>query len=192
MTAEQLASGADDARPRTGLRVGVVLAAVLVAALYGVVRWESDRQYDALLSAAVDAERVVQDSRRSLGGMVQYSSGLLARTDLGPEQRAAVLDSFAVDAERFPPRMQAPRAAVADVRPLPWDGELRDARDAYLARVDAWTGFVAAALEEPETLLLERRATRPAREQAAAALEAASDGRGGDRLATVRDALLGR
>ena len=190
MTVDELASGTERRRPR--LRLALVLLAVLAVAAYGVARWESDRQYEALLDAAVDTEKVVQDSRRSLGGLVQYSNALLARSDLAPAQRAAVLDTLAVDARRFPPRVEGPRAAAAAVRPLPWDGELRAARDAYLARVDAWTRFVAAAQDEPDSLLLERRATRPAREAAAEALAAAADGRAPDRLAQVQAALLGR
>lgn len=70
----------------------------------------------------------------SLGGLVQYSNALLARTDLSPQQRAAVLSTFAVDAERFPPRTTEARQALERVRPLPWDGELREARAALLAR----------------------------------------------------------
>jgi hypothetical protein len=170
----------------------LALVALLVAGGLAGIRWEEQRRLDALLAAAEDAEQVVNDSRRSLGGLVRYSNGLLARTDLAPEQRAAVLDTFAVDAQRFLPRMAGPRAAVADVSPLPWDGELADARDAYLARIDAWTGFVAAAVEEPDTLLLERRATRPAREAAAAALIEAADGRVDERVGELRTTLLMR
>jgi hypothetical protein len=189
---DELASGREDVRVRSGLALASLLLAALAAAGWGLARWESARQYDALLEAAVDAEQVVRDSRRSLGGLVQYSGGLLARTDLAPAQRQAVLASFAVDARRFPPRVQGARAQAAAVRPLPWDGELAVARDAYLARLDAWTGFVAAAQDQPDTLLLERRATRQAREDAARALAAAADGRSSDELDLVRAALLGR
>lgn len=190
--ADQL-SGGDDRAPRgRGRSVALVLLVLLAAALYGAERWESRRQLDALLTAGTEVEAVVGDSRRSLGGLVQYSNGLLARTDLSPKQRAAVLSTFAVDAERFPPRTVEAREALEQVRPLPWDGELRAARAALLARVDAWTGFVAGAVEAPDTLLLERRATRPAREAAAAALEDAADGRADDRVSALQQALLSR
>jgi hypothetical protein len=175
---DQIVSGRDDGPPRR-LRTGALL---LVAALVGLAvlgaRWESQRQLDALLAAATDVEQVVHDSRVSLGGMVQYSNGLLARTDLEPAQRAAVIDSMVVDAQRFPPRVAAARSAVEQVRPLPWDEELRAARDAYLARIDAWTGFVTSAQEQPQSLLYERRETRPARVAAAEALAAAAGDRG--------------
>jgi hypothetical protein len=190
--ADELTGGRADPRSRPRVPAALLLAVLLGAAGHGAVRWESARQYDALLAAAAHAEQVVVDSRRSLGGLVQYSSGLLARTDLQPAQRRAVLASFAVDARRFPPRVEQARAQAAAVRPLPWDGELAQARDAYLTRLDAWTGFVAAAQDQPDTLLLERRATRQARLDAARTLDAAADGRSSHRLDLVRDALLGR
>jgi hypothetical protein len=178
VTADQLLSGRDDDRPHR-LRAVVLLALVVVVGLALVAaRWESRRQLDALLAAATEVERVVHDSRVSLGGMVQYSNGLLARSDLEPAQRAAVVDSMVVDAQRFPPRVAAARAEVERVRPLPWDDDLRAAREAYLARIDVWTGFVTGAVDLPESLLYERRETRPARLAAAEALAAAAGERG--------------
>lgn len=173
---------------------GAVLAALLVLGLAAVAleRWESRRQLDALLQAATRAEQVVQESRRSLGGLAQYSGGLLARSDLGPAQRAAVLDTFAVDARRFPPRVADARAALDRVRPLPWDDELADARAACLARIDVWTAFVEAAQAEPDALLLERQATRAEREAAARAVQAAADGRAGPQVAALTESLLSR
>jgi hypothetical protein len=174
-------------------RRALLVAVVAVAALVFVgARWESERQLDALLTAATDTEAVVHDSRRSLGGMVAYTGALLSRSDLEPAQRAAVLDSFAVDAGRFPPRVEEPRAALERVRPLPWDGDLAAARDAYLERIDAWTRFVSEAQDSPDTLLLERRATRPAREAAAEAVQDAADGRRAEQVAALSEALLGR
>lgn len=70
--------------------------------------------------------------------------------------------------------------------------ELARARTAYLERIDAWTSFVARAQEQPDTLLLEPRTTRPAREAAAEALLAAADGRSSEQLDDVRAALLRR
>jgi hypothetical protein len=191
VTADQLSSGRDERPRRLRSLLGLGVLSVVVLLVLGA-RWESQRQLDALLAAAGDTEKVVQDSRRSLGGMVQYSNGLLARTDLTPSQRGAVLDSMAVDADRYPPRVAAPRTAVEQVRPLPWDDDLRRAREAYLVRIDAWTAFVAAAQQEPDTLLWERRATRPAREAAVKALEAAAGGRSPERLDQVRTAMLRR
>lgn len=186
-------AGAREPTPGSRWRAGVAVALVALAlGLLALERYESQRQLDDLLAAAADTEQVVGDARRSLGGLVNYSNGLLARTDLEPEQRAAVLDSFAVDAGRFPPRMEQPRAAVEQVRPLPWDDELAGARQAYLDRVDAWTAFVASAVDAPDTLLLERRATREVREQAAAALLEAADGRSAAAVTEIREALLSR
>lgn len=59
-------------------------------------------------------------------------------------------------------------------------------RAALLARVDAWTGLVAGAVEAPDTLLLERRAALPVREDAAATLEAVGDGRARDRVPALQ------
>lgn len=190
MTSDQLVSGRDDGRPHRLRGVALVVVAVLVA--LGVVgaRWESQRQLDALLAAAEDAEQVVRDSRTSLGGMVQYSGALLARPDLEPAQRAAIVDSMAVDAQRFPPRMAGPRAEVVQVRPLPWDDDLQRAREAVLARIDAWTAFVAATQERPDTLLLERRVTADARQAAVEALVAAASGRSSDRVERLSGELL--
>jgi len=177
--ADLLTSGRDDGRGGSRRRRAVtVLVVLLVVGAVAAERWESDRQRDALLDAAVAAEAVVQDARRSTTGMVQYTGSLLARPDLDVAQRTAVLDSLAVDARRFPPRIAEHRAAVAQVRPLPWDEDLADARAAVLARIDAWTAFLDSTAQQPETLLFERRATRPAREQAAQALAGLGDPRG--------------
>jgi hypothetical protein len=191
-TADELSGGSD--RPGWSRRRRWLLVALLVAvtAAAGGAQWESRRQLDALLLAASDVERVVQDSRRSLAGLVHYSSALLTRTDLAPEQRAAVLGTLAADAQRYPPRTQAPRAALAGVRPLPWDSDLREARAAYVARLDAWTALVEAAQDDPLRLLYERRDTRDQRQAAARTLEAAADGRAAEQVAALQRDLLGR
>ena len=191
MSADVL-SGGDERPPRRRRTALLVVVVLLVVGAVGLERWERQRQLDALLAAAADAEQIVLDSRRSLSGLVSYSGAVLARPDLEPSQRAALLSSFAADTSRYPPRMARPRSAVAQVRPLPWDGELEQARAAYLARIDAWTSFVASAVEQPDTLLLERRSTRPARETAATALVAAADGRRDARVEEVRTRLLSR
>ena len=52
--------------------------------------------------------------------------------------------------------------------------------------------FVEQAQAEPDTLLLERRATRPAREEAARAVEAAADGRATDAVGRLSRAMVSR
>jgi hypothetical protein len=190
--AEELAGGSD--RPgRRGRRTAGLVALLVVALLgTGAEQWESRRQLDALLVAAADVERVVQDSRRSLSGVAGYSAALLARPDLGPEQRAAVLSTFAEDARRFPPRTAPARVALEQVRPLPWDRELHAARKACLARLDAWTAVVEDGQDEPLLLLQERRTTRAEREAAAGALRAAAGGRAAEQVDSLRQSLLRR
>lgn len=185
---DELVGGPGRERSAWWSRVALVVV-VLAAVGVGVERYEHQRQLDALLTAAADAEQVVDDSRRSLAGLVQYSSQLLSRSDLAPEQREAVLASFALDAQRFPPRMARPRAALEDVRALPWHDELASAREAYLDRVDAWTAFVDGVQADPSSLLFERRATRPSREAAAQALSAAADD---ERVREISATLLSR
>jgi hypothetical protein len=186
--ADELHGGRPERRGRLGL-VALLLVA-LAGAGYAVERYERDRQLDALLAAAEDAERVVSDSRVSLGGMVRYTGALLSRSDLSDGQRAAVLDSLVTDARRFPPRVEAARSAVESVRPLPWDGELADARAAYLERIDTWVALVEASDQDPGALLQERPRTRAVRTAAADALTAAADGRRADQVAEVREVLL--
>ena len=169
-----LTAGDDDARPRRWPRVLLVL--LLLAGGAGVgLEQDRQRQRAALVDAAVDAEQVVGAARTSLAGLVSYTSATLSQPGLAPEQRQALLATFARDAQRFVPRMRSRRAAVAEVRVLPWDDALRDARTAYLARVDGWTALVESSVDDPQSLLLERRHTREARERASAALAAVGE-----------------
>ena len=151
-------------RPVSWRRRALVVAVVLLlAAGLLVERRERGQRLDAFLAAAAASEQVVTEARTSLGGLVRYSNGLLGRTDLRPTQRVAILDTFALDAGRFVPRMEQRREAVAAVDPLPWDRDLAAARDAYLARIDAWLLQIEKAQEDPDRLLRERRDTRLAR-----------------------------
>lgn len=168
-----LAGGLGDAPPRRWPRV--LLALLLVAGVaLAAEQWERQRGRAALVDAALDAEQVVVSARASLAGLVAYSGGTLARSDLAASQRQALLSTFARDAQRFVPRMTARRDAVAAVRVLPWDDDLRAARQRYLERLDGWTSFVTATGDDPGSLLLERRHTREQRERAAAALRTAA------------------
>lgn len=172
--APEVLSGAPDDAPASRWPRVVLALLLLVGAGAAVAQWEQQRQRAALLAAVEDAERVVGDSRTSLAGLVAYSSGALAQPGLGAPQRRALMSTFAQNAQRYVPRMQARRDAVADVRVLPWDDALRRARAAYLERMDGWTAFVTASLEDPPSLLLERRYTRADREQAVTALRTAA------------------
>ena len=193
MAADTLSGGADDAAPRRRWLFPLLIALAVVAlAATGLERWERQRQLDRLLDGAQATEQVIADSRRSLAGLVTYSEPLLSRSDLEPAQRAAVLDSLAVDAARFPPRLLAPRSIIEDVRPLPWDDDLETARQAYLERIDAWTALVDATRAAPEDLLFERRLSEPEREAAARALLEAAGDRSADRVDDVRSSLLPR
>jgi hypothetical protein len=183
----------DDVRPPSRRRrAALVLAAAVLLAGVGVERYESDRRFAELLAAATAAEQVVTEARTSLGGLVRYSNGLLGRTDLRPTQRVAILDVFALDAGRFLPRMQERRAALAAVDPLPWDRDLHAARDAYLARVDAWLRQIESAQRDPDLLLRERRDTRTTRAAAAEALEEAAGRRSSEEVAALTTALMSR
>jgi hypothetical protein len=185
---DEIASGRERAPSLLRLvALGVVLA--LVAGGVAVLRWERQRQLDARISAASSAERVVSDQRRSLAGLFRYSEALLGRSDTQPAQRAAVLASFSADAARFRPRIAAPRAAVAEVRPLPWDADLAAARPACLARIDAWSAAVEAGRDDPDLLLAEPRDTRAARARAADALETAAGSSGGEALKALTRSL---
>lgn len=189
MSADLLAGGADPPRRRPAWRAAVVVLILLAVAGFAVGRADRDRQVDALVAAAAQAEQVVTDAGTSLAGLVAYSNAALSRPDLAPAARDAVLQSFARDAARFRPRVAAPRAAVGRVRVMAWDGALREARSLVRARIDAWTASVDAATSHPDTLLTVRRDTRDLRARTADALQAAA-GRSGpelDRLlATLR------
>lgn len=192
MSTDLLVGGSGAVRRRPVLRLLVVALAVLAVAGYAGVRLDRGRQVDALIAGAAQAEQVVSDAERSLAGLVRYSQGTLSAPDLGAEQRDAVLQSFVRDAERFRPRMAAPRARVAGVRVAPWDGRLREARTAVLARIDAWTAALDAARAEPDRLLTQRRDTGALRGRAAASLVTAAGGRGGTALRRLVAELVGR
>ena len=172
--APDVLSGSPDTPPRRWPRVLLVLA-LLVGVGVAVEQWERQRQREALLAAAADAERVVGDARTSLAGLVRYSGGTFAQAELGGPQRQALLDTFAADTRRFVPRVAGPRQAVADVRVLPWDDELRRARAAYLARLDDWTSYAGGSVDDPESVFFERRVTSEERSRAAAALTGLGD-----------------
>ena len=105
---------------------------------------------------------------------------------------ADTLSGGADDAARFPPRLQRPRDTIEDVRPLPWDDDLARARDAYLARIDAWTALVESTRDAPEDLLFERRLTEPERQAADSTLLEAAGDRSAERVDAVRSSLLPR
>jgi hypothetical protein len=188
--ADMIAGGHE--RSRSRLRVVALVLAVLAVVAYAGVRADRDRQVHALVASAARAEQVVADAARSLAGLVAYSDAALSHADLGSAQRDAVLQSFVRDSERFRPRMAAPRAAVAAVRVMPWDGRLRAARAAVLARIDAWTAAVDAAPRDPDLLLTVRRDTRGLRQQTADLLLAVAGPRDDPELDRLVSSLRGR
>lgn len=189
---DALVSGPEPSRRRRALLVVVVVLALLCAAGAVAARWERQRQLDALVGAAAEAERVIAAQHTSLYGLYGYTAAELARTDTGAAQRAALLAVFSTDAGRFRPRMAAPRAQASSVHPLPWEGDLSRARAAVLARIDAWTAAIDASQADPDRLLSERRDTQAERVGAADALLAASDGHADAALAGVLTSLRGR
>lgn len=192
MTADLLAGGSESRRRRPVLCALAVVLVLLAVAGYAAVRADRDRQVDALVAAAVRAERVITDAGTSLSGLVAYSNAALSRPDLEPAARTAVLQSFARDAARFRPRVQAPREDVSRVRAPAWDAGLREARSLVLARIDAWTASVGAAATHPDELLTVRRDTRGLRDRTADALLRAASGRGGPELDRLVAALRAR
>jgi len=139
----------------TSRRTRTLVVAVLVLLVLGVAadRWRVDRERAALLSTVEEAERTVAASLDSLLSLADYAGPLLTTEDVPAASRRSALATLAQDAARWEPRVRSRQALVEDTVVLPWHGDLRAAREAYVRRLTAWADLLAAVDRDAEALL---------------------------------------
>ena len=139
----------------TSRRTRAVVALVLVLLLAGLAadRWRADRERSALLTSVEEGERTVTASVTSLLSLADYAGPLLTAEDAPAASRRSALATLAQDAARWAPRVRARREVVEDAAVLPWHGDLRSAREAYVRRLGAWADLLATVERDPEAFL---------------------------------------
>ena len=163
--------GAERSSRRTRMLVGLLLA-VLVLGLGGD-RWQAARERSALLDAVAQGEQVAHRSGASLRGLATYVGPLTANLEAPQAAREWAFDTLSVEAGRWRPRVQDRRAQVLAVPVAPWHFELRTAREAYAARLGAWSEVLAARERRVRARSDPGQAVRSSVEQARDALLAA-------------------
>ena len=144
-------SGAEAPSRRT--RAGVVALVVLLLAVLAADRWRADRERDRLLAAVETAERTVTASQSSLLSLADYAGPLLTTEDVPAASRRSALVTISRDAARWVPRVRAEEGRLDDTSVLPWHGDLREARAAYVDRLGAWADLLAVIDREPSAFL---------------------------------------
>lgn len=160
-------------RRARALVVGVLL---LVALLLAGDRWQSGRELDQLLRAVADGEGVIDRSQTSLSSLVAYQAALLSGTDVPAEARESAYANLSQDAARWQPLLRGPQRRLAEVRVLPWHGDLERGKAAYALRVRRWADVLEATRTDPQRSLRTSNEVGRSRADALAALLAASGG----------------
>ena len=167
---------ASDAGPEGAGRRGPrgLLAALAVVALLLVVgdRVVQEREVEALLHGVQAGQQASVYADRRLAGTVQYASGSLTSASVSPAVRADLRRLVQREAAGQLPPVQAARDDVARVRPLPWHGSVRAARDAALAHLDARLAHLRAVALDLRALYAPRPAVTSSAERARIAVGA--------------------
>lgn len=153
-------------------RAAVVVVVLLLVAALAADRWQRDRELEALLDAVAVAEPVLRDSQQSLTSLAEYQSALLNVVDVPPAAKAAAYENLARDARRWLPRLAGPARTVEATAVLPWHRSVRDGRDAYAGRLQAWLESLERTAADPRSAV-RTGADGAAREAAFQALVAA-------------------
>ncbi len=146
-----MVSGAVETSRRTRVVVAVVLVAVALA--FAADRWRADRERAALLATVEQAEATVTASLDSLLSLADYAGPLLTTEDVPPASRRSALATLSRDAARWEPRVRSQEALVQGTVVLPWHGDLRAARAAYVRRLTAWADLLATVDRDAESFL---------------------------------------
>lgn len=170
-----LVSGSE--RPPRSRRtlVGLVLLALLATGV--VVADDAVRRSEA--AALVRRAAAAQDAVRYADGRVaattHYTLPLLVSAAQPTQVRAGLARLVEREAAAQVAPVQRERAAVAEVRVLPWHGAQRRAQRALLAYLDARVQHLRAAAADVRVLFRSDPALAERLDQARAALLAASD-----------------
>jgi len=166
-----VSGGAEPASRRT--RALLVAAVVLVLVAAAADRWWAERERDRLREAVLAGEKAVSGTSTSLTGLAAYSSRLLYGTDVPPDVRRSAYANLAEDARRWVPRVQSAQQRVESTDVLPWHHGVRQAREAYDLRLQAWADVLRRFADDPQSGVFDDPAERQARLAARDALRAA-------------------
>ena len=163
--ADLLASGSQR-RPRPGLRVAV--ATVLVLAVLGVLadRWQRGREVDALVARAAAGQEAVRYADGRVRAAQQYAAPALGGAGVPAGVRTSLEEVVR-------------GAAGGRVAVLPWHGQQRTARQAYVGYLDLRTEYLAGIAADLDVLYRPHPELLAALERARSAYLHAAGARGG-------------
>lgn len=144
-----VSGGAEPTSRRT--RALLVAAVVLVLVAVAADRWWAERERGRLREAVLAGEQTVSGSRTSLAGLAAYSSRLLQGSDVPPAVRRSAFADLGQDARRWVPRVQAAQQRVEATDVLPWHTGVREAREAYDLRLQAWADVLSRFADDPQS-----------------------------------------
>lgn len=114
----------------------LVAGLLLLGAGWG---WDQERrsgELDALLTCVTGGQSSIGYAERRVAGITQYVSSSLTK-DLPAATRNGIHQLISGAAGQSLPGLRQAARSCREVSPLPWHGELRAARQAYLAHLDA-------------------------------------------------------
>ena len=173
-----LASGSQR-RPRPGLRVAV--ATVLVLAVLGVLadRWQRGREVDALVARAAAGQEAVRYADGRVRAAQQYAAPALGGAGVPAGVRTSLEEVVRGAAGGRVADLREQRAATAGVAVLPWHGQQRTARQAYVGYLDLRTEYLAGIAADLDVLYRPHPELLAALERARSAYLHAAGARGG-------------
>lgn len=147
--ADVLASGRER---RPVLRfVAVVLVALVVAGVYAD-RWQRDRERAALTERARAGTAAVLYADGRIRAALTYVSPTLGSAAVSVSVRESLARVVSGEAAARLPDLTAERAATSAVRVLPWHGEQRAARAAYVRYLDLRLAYLSAVADDLDAL----------------------------------------
>lgn len=163
---ESIEQGTD--RPSPGPRRRLALAGVLIATLIlAALGWALDSRWRAAATADLtrafdETLSVIETAERRVQSVAEYARPARERADMDPAVRQSLGDLAQESAREEATDIERQRAAIDDVRLLPWHSDLHTARD----HAGAWLDLRASGIVN---LAQTGRATYAPREQLDAA-----------------------
>lgn len=145
-------------RNRALALVGLILLACLLGAV--VDNWVANREMEQLVRATADSEAATSDgvddvsaSTRALTDLVDERSQ--TQPDIYEQRRLAALAGIRRVASNAAADVRASGAEVEVVEVMPWHGDIKDARMAYMEHNDAWAHFLREIAEDSAAIARE-------------------------------------
>jgi uncharacterized membrane protein YhaH (DUF805 family) len=151
-------NGGEGPRHSRILPIALGAAIALVLLVIGTYFWGESRrdpQMEEILANASRSEAGMLLQNERLNALLMDFEQRFAESEPTDDDRDTVLFTIQNEANALLPRLIDARAAIREIRVLPWHSDINQFREKYLSHLDAWIASNEYAVEQPENWLFD-------------------------------------